>query len=127
MEVYDILIVDDDPEVAALYEAFMELMPYSFRVVTSGEKAVELLKTAKFTVFILDIDLGYNTMTGVDLSIKIKDMQKDAKVYALTGHAAIFDGFDPSIAGFDEVFSKPLGYKHLISLLKNVLGDRVTK
>jgi len=127
MDTYDILIVDDDPEVAALYEAFMELMPYSFKVVTSGEDALELLKSIKFTVFILDIDLGYNVMTGVDLSIKIKDMQQDAKVYALTGHAVIFDGFDPSIAGFDEVFSKPLGYKSLIILLKDILGDRINK
>ena len=116
-----ILVVDDEPEIAALYKAFLELLPYSFKVVTSGEKAIELLKSVKFTVFILDIDLGYNAMTGVDLSIKIKDMQKDAKVYALTGHADVFDGFDPSIAGFDDVFSKPFGYKNLIILHQNIL------
>jgi len=127
MEIYDILVVDDDSEVAILYEAFMELMPYSFKVASSADDALELLKHTKFTVFILDIDLGYNSMNGVDLSIKIKEIQSDAKVYALTGHAGIFDGFDPAIAGFDEVFSKPFGYKNLIILLKSILGDRTAK
>jgi DNA-binding NtrC family response regulator len=127
MDAYDILVVDDDPEAASLYEAFMTVMPYSFRVVNSAEKAIELLKSTKFTVFILDIDLGYKAMTGVDLSIKIKEVQKDAKVYALTGHTTLFDGFDPPIAGFDDVFNKPFGYKDLIALLKDILGDRINK
>ena len=127
MDAYDILVVDDDPEAASLYEAFMELMPYSFRVINSAEEALVLIKSTTFAVFIVDIDLGYKAMTGVDLSIKIKETQKDAKVYALTGHTIIFDGFDPSIAGFDEVFNKPFGYKDLIALLKDILGDRINK
>ena len=126
METCDIMVVEDDTAIAGLYATFLNLMPYSFEVVTSGEDAMELIKRIKFAVCILDINLGYKSMTGVDLAVEIKKINKDTKVYALTGNVFLFDGFDPAIAGFDDVFSKPLGYQDILVILDNLLGKSCT-
>lgn len=117
MEICDILIVDDEVAIAGLYEAFLKLTPYSFEIVNSGEDAVELIKRINFSMCVLDINLGSKSMTGIDTAIAIKERNTESKVYALTGNAFLFDGFDPTIAGFDGIFSKPMGYKDLLTIL----------
>ncbi len=121
METYDILVIDDDPDIIELYEAFMGMTDYSYRIVASSVEALELLKTMEFKVFIIDINLGVNSMTGVDLGIKIREKYEDALIYALTGHSTLFDNFDPAIAGFDDVYDKPFGYVKILKVLKTIL------
>lgn len=123
MEQKDILVVEDNEELRPILDTFYSLLPYTYEVVPSGEEAVKLINCTDFKVYVLDINLGYNKMHGVDLAILIRRRDKEAKIYALTGHLSLFDTIDPEVAGFNEVYYKPNDYKRLLQRIQTDLGD----
>jgi len=124
MEICDVLVVDDSKEITKLYEELLRRTPFSFEIVNSGEDAIEIIKRVKFLVYILDINLGNSEFTGVDLAIKIRKIDKKAKLFAVTGNAFVFDKFDPKIAGFNKVFKKPFWYNDIMNVLTKALENK---
>jgi len=123
MENIDILFVENEKSISDLYIALMRaITDVTFKIVSSGEEALELLKSTEFKIFILDINLGSGKLSGVDLSIEIRKQFCDAKIYVMTGHPYLFDSIDPSIAGIDKVFSKPKAVLHILDTIKNDLA-----
>lgn len=123
MEQFDILMVEDDEQIAELYKGIMEIMPYTCKVVTSGEEAIELLSLYRFKICVLDIRLE-GQLNGVELSIKIKSAYPETKLYAMTGFSRIFDNFDPNIAGFEDVLQKPKDFRKLFKIIEEELSDK---
>lgn len=123
METIDILVVEDDASVLSLYKALFKFSSYSVKFVSTGEEALDLIKTFNFRVCILDINLHSNALTGVDLSIILKDNKKAEKIFAMTGMPFIFNDFDPAIAGFDQIFSKPEGFSPMVDAVRSHLEE----
>jgi len=81
----DVLIIDDESQ---LVEAFkMQLTKEGMRVtgVFNARDALALLKKESFDVAVLDIKLP--DMDGVDLLLKLKQMEPTLEVIMLTGFA----------------------------------------
>lgn len=121
MEKKDLLVVEDSPDTAAVFEAFFTLLPYDCVLTNTAEEAVALIKTTTFKVFILDINLGKSRMHGVDLSLLLRKECPEAKIYAITGHMDLFSNIDPSVAGFDGVFYKSHDYSKILKQIKEDL------
>lgn len=118
----DILIVEDDTSVLAMYMAsFSAFTKYSFLTAASGEEVEALLKDYVFKLGIIDIKLP-GKMTGVDIGIMLKQHQPSMILYAMTGLAYIFTDFDPALAGFKKCFSKPSEFGLLLDSIKSELG-----
>jgi len=121
MENYNILFIDDDKNIISVYRDIMALSPYSYKIATTGEEALQLIETMSFDIFIVDINLRSKELSGVDLGVVFRKKFKDAKIYAMTGYSNIFDSIEPSVAGFDKVLSKGFGFTELVEQIKKDL------
>ena len=117
----DILFVDDNEQITELMDAFFTSLGYFFKVVTTSEEAIELVKHFNFKVIVLDINLGYTNLNGVELCLLFRKHNKTSKIYALTAYSELFHDIAPDVAGFDGAFFKPSGYKDLLFQLKKDL------
>jgi two-component system phosphate regulon response regulator PhoB len=79
-----ILLVDDDPLLAKLYETTLKAANYDVSTVSSGELALSEIDKKRPDLMLLDIMMP--KMSGVDVLKKIKENKKndDLKVVILT-------------------------------------------
>ncbi len=81
-----ILIVDDDP---AIVEMISEgLQEHKFKVLTASdpEDALQKSRTEKLGLALLDLDLGYQKMNGIELGLKLLEIYPDLIVVIMTGY-----------------------------------------
>lgn len=81
-----ILIVDDDP---AIVEMISEgLQEHNFKVITAAdpETALKKSKFEPLALALLDLDLGYQKMNGIELGIKLLESFPDLIVVIMTGY-----------------------------------------
>mgnify|MGYP001342099680 CR=1 FL=1 len=90
------------------YGSFREIAP---------KKA--LVKDAK--VAILDVNLGAQEPSGIEVYHWLKEISFCGKVYFLTGHAKFHPLVQEAIASGAETFEKPLSSEKLISIVHSSL------
>jgi CheY-like chemotaxis protein len=118
-----ILIVDDQPEVRELMEVTLRVKDFQVLQAKSGEEAVEIAKTEKPGVIIMDIMMP-GGMDGLKATRIIKNdpETKDCKIVMLTAKGQEADkqkGYD---AGADSYFAKPFSPLELIKKVGEILG-----
>jgi len=101
-----ILIVDDEAPIRTLLQTALSRAGYTVRAATGAEQALEIL--AQEQIPVMFIDLGLETMTGFELCETIREDSPDAVIYALSGHAGLFDRHDFEEAGFNGYDAKPI-------------------
>ncbi|QTA80801.1 Two component system response regulator/histidine kinase, PAS domain-containing [Desulfonema limicola] len=79
----NILIVDDDELVRALFANALSLKGYGFDTAASGKEALEKIKKSSFNLVLLDIDLP--DIKGTDLLVSIKQFYPDIIAIMITG------------------------------------------
>lgn len=116
-----ILIVEDNNSFSELLKAFIEYTDDSIEVtsVDSAERALALFEPKKYDLIISDIALL--AMNGLEMCLKIRELDKDVKMIAITGYNELLNGYDMTVAGFDACFSKPDGYKNLMIFVEKFL------
>ena len=107
-----ILLVDDELAVLKMMTKAFTRAGYEVETAESAEEAMELIKTYKYMVFFLDLNLpGTN---GIDLCRRIRKDNPLTILYAVTGFATTFEVFDCRQAGFEDYFTKPVELKKLL-------------
>lgn len=76
--------------------------------VESAEEALELFEPGKYDLIITDI--GLTKMNGLELCLKIREVDKNVKIIALSGYSDLINEGNFHLAGFDSWFDKPFGY-----------------
>jgi DNA-binding response OmpR family regulator len=122
-----ILIVDDEAPIRDMLVTAFDRAGYTTFATVTGEHALEILKQQAIPLMFLD--LGLPTMTGFELCERIRQDDRDAIIYALTGYGGIFGRQEFLEAGFDDYFSKPIGIKALYEAAENAFGqlDRLSE
>ena len=113
-----VLVVEDDPSSQEVLASLLEY--YSMEVIVSsdGEEALKNIKNAPFDLIILD--LGLPDMSGFELAVKIRDLQK---VYDYTlcpilmNSGQVDENDEHKKYGITEFYQKP----HLIENLEEIL------
>jgi CheY-like chemotaxis protein len=123
MESKKILVVDDEAIIRELFEHFLSKDGYSIYTAATVEEALEILGREAIPVMFIDLGLGLNEMNGFELCEKIRKENPSAIIYALTGHATLFDPEEFRKAGFDNWFAKPV----LIRSIRLALKDAFEK
>lgn len=91
MEKKRILVVDDEVNQGLLYEQELTDEGYQVDVANSGERALQMIKSKKYDLVILDI--GMPTMDGLETLGKMLSMDNKLPVILNTAYPSYKDNF----------------------------------
>lgn len=114
-----ILVVDDEKVVAEVLGKLMEVDGHKVTVTLEAEKALEIYQKEKFDIVFTDISMP--GMNGIDLTQKVLEIDKDAKIVAVTGHVGTQEIEKIMDNGAKSFLKKPFSKKDIDCKIKEVL------
>ncbi len=114
----DILIVDDEKDLAEGLAEVLEIEGHRPAVAFSGEEALDKIRDRTFDVIILDVKLP--GMNGVECFLRIRKENPDARVIMMTGYRIeqlLTQAVDNGAAA---VLHKPFAPEKLLELIQQV-------
>lgn len=127
MEIYRILVVDDEPDLCEGLKLNLEIEGYEADTAYSAEEALEM-DLAGYDLLLLDVMMG--AMSGFDMARKLKRNPQTANIPIIFCTAKNAD--DDMIAGLnigaDDYITKPYNVRNVLARIKSVLrrSDRGT-
>jgi len=121
---YDILIVDDDPQVHKLISKMLPMDQYSARSAYSASEALEGVATARPDLIILDIMMPKTSGMEVCNRLKADASTRDIKILILSAKDAQEDRIEGLAHGADDYIAKPFHMKHLIRKIEHMLARK---
>ena len=117
-----ILIVDDQIEVRELVEVTMRAGDYQILQAKSGEEAIEIVKSEKPDLIIMDVMMP-GGMDGLEATRILKNdpETKNCKIIMLTAKGQQTDRERGMEAGADDFFTKPFSPLELIKKVEEYL------
>jgi CheY-like chemotaxis protein len=116
------LVVDDTPVNVKLVTALLKANGFVVTVATSGEEALDLVKTTEFGLMLLDLRLpGIDGLT-VARTVRSRPRHSQPVIVAVTASAMKTDVAAALEAGCDAFVSKPINTRTLIPLLRDLLA-----
>jgi len=114
---HDILVVDDNASIRTLLEQFCIHNDLTCHSAANAKEAYYCFDTFVYKYILLDIKL--NGDNGVDVCVRMRKTEAEkkqtrSKIFAVTGLSTLVHRADLAIAGFDDIFEKPFGYKELL-------------
>lgn len=114
-----ILLVDDDPKVTAV-SSYLEKLGFKMLNATDGKKALEVLKSDRPNLVILDMEMP--GIDGLQILKILKAEYKDIKVFVFTAHGAEYRKKAEKI-GYDLFFDKSdYELNELLDAIRDVFG-----
>lgn len=104
-EYVKILVADDEAMMRNLILKILETQGYRVSVVSSGDEALEKLKTEKYDLLMTDVKMP--GMNGFDLLKQVKVEWPEMAVIIMTGYGDAYSVKEALLLGADEYLSKP--------------------
>lgn len=119
-----ILLVEDNKSNQAFMKVILKKMYLSYEIVNDGIEAVELYKTKKFDLILMDENMP--NLSGTEATKQIRNIENKTNrghvpIVALTANALIGDKAKFLSVGMDEYLTKPVNKKKLFNILKQFL------
>jgi signal transduction histidine kinase/DNA-binding response OmpR family regulator len=116
-----ILVVDDNEMNQTLLRHLLKGWKLSFDIVTNGIEALDNLKTHRYDLVLMDIQMpvmdGYTAAEEIRLKLKL-----DIPIIAMTAHAFAREREKCLSFGMNEYVAKPIDQRELYRLIKEILG-----
>ena len=119
----DILIVEDNSELASLLADFLRAEEYTVSIAENGEKALSLFEKYGARLVLLDINLPQMDGFAVCRKIRAKD---NTPVIILTARTEKDDKLNGIILGADDYIEKPYDIDILIAKIKGIFRRRLS-
>jgi DNA-binding NtrC family response regulator len=125
-----VLLVEDEPDQAAILEAVLRHEGLDVVVATSGEQALEIHQRTPADVLVTDLNLP--GMTGVDLMKRLAPIeaadapepkQPPPAVVVVTGGGTVNTAVEALKLGAADYLQKPLDPARLVSLIRELLAS----
>jgi DNA-binding NtrC family response regulator len=100
-----VLVVDDEEQFVEQLSERLQLRDYDVTSCTSGEEAVETIKSFNFDVVVLDVAMP--GMDGIETLREIKSIKPLTEVIMLTGHATVESAIEGMKLGAFDYLLKP--------------------
>ena len=113
-----LLIVDDDPDVAAVVERFARKLDFDVTYHKSGPDALAALSDLKPDVALVDLQMP--ELTGIDVLKAVRAADPECQVILMTGNATVETAIQAVKAGALDYLTKPLDFERLRKLLVDV-------
>ena len=120
-----ILIAEDDFPNFYLMKEFLSKTPLKIQYAENGAHAIELFKEGRADLILMDIKMP--VLDGIDACAKIKEINPNVPIIALTAYAYENDKKRFLDRGFDGYLSKPVDQEELIHTVEAVLSGNNTK
>jgi len=114
-----ILVVDDEPNIRLPLVRALELSGYSAAGAESGQRALEMLRAARYDVMVLDMRLP--GLDGIEVMRAARQIQADLIILILTGHATLQSAITAVKAGASDYLLKPIGTQGIIDAIRAAL------
>jgi CheY-like chemotaxis protein len=106
----DIMIVDDEPQVAEVLATSLQRQGHRTTVVHSGPEALDRIKAGAFDALFLDVSMP--GMNGLDVMAEVRRIRPQLAVVVITGHATADEIEDVRKMGAVDVIQKPSALTH---------------
>jgi DNA-binding response OmpR family regulator len=117
--VTDVLLAEDDEAIAAPLARALSREGYGCEVVTTGTAALELARSGKFELLVLD--LGLPEMDGLEVCRRIRAVKPSLAVLMLTARTDEVDFVVGLDAGADDYVGKPFRLAELLARVRALL------
>ena len=119
-----ILIVEDNEKNLKLVRDLLQLKGYQTMDAKSGEEGVEVARSAKPDLILMDIRLpGMDGITTLG-HLRADEACRHIPVIALTAQAMAHDREQIIAAGFDGYHTKPINIRELPETIRKTLDER---
>jgi DNA-binding response OmpR family regulator len=119
----NILLVEDDAEMARVLMRGLEEESYRVDLACDGAAALALSISESFDVVLLDVMLP--GVDGLEVARQLRTRQNDVGVLMLTARDALADVVKGLDAGADDYMTKPFSFEELLARIR-ALGRRST-
>jgi len=112
-----LLVVEDNHDVALMLSEVLQIYGYATRVAYDGVSALELAKSFRPDVALVDI--GLPSMDGYQLARRLRQLPelRATRLFAVTGYGQLADRVRSAQAGFDRHLVKPVDLEELRRLI----------
>ena len=118
-----ILVEEDDLDLQKMYTEILESDEYQIETASNGEEGVIKFKEINPALIIMDSDMPI--LNGYDASLKIKQIDKNAKIILITGYSKVAEGMQEKGGDeFVEIITKPIGMDFLLETVKNIVSKK---
>ncbi len=111
-----ILVVDDSPQISKALSDLLGASGYVVRAAPSGERALQILDSAKFDLIITDLKM--TGMTGIDLAKKVQEKVPGLPVIILTGFGDMDSVISALRLGVADYLKKPFSIDEVLSVVE---------
>lgn len=121
-----VLVVDDDPAIAAMASRALRLEGYETVVAADGEAALDTVRRALPAAVVLD--LGLPDIDGLDVCTRLRSIGNDVPILMLTARSEVADRVVGLQSGADDYLVKPFAIEELLARVEALLrrrGDEV--
>lgn len=115
-----ILVVDDEPEVAAVVRDVLATAGHTVDTALSGSDALQMLETSPYDLVFTD--LGMPDMSGWEVAEKINEAQPGLPVALVTGWGSALDESEAKKRGVAAVVHKPFEMDELVRVAHQMLA-----
>ncbi|RKE04680.1 response regulator transcription factor [Marinifilum flexuosum] len=120
----NILLVEDDPNLGEVLNAFLEMEGFTVSLARDGEEGYEKFSKSKYNICLLDVMLP--KLDGFSLGKMIRKIDKDIPIIFLTAKSLKEDklkGFD---LGGDDYITKPFDEDELVRRINAILKRTIS-
>jgi DNA-binding NtrC family response regulator len=114
-----ILVIDDDPAVRDILEAFLTSKGFEVTLAPDGESGVALLKERRFDGYLVDLVLP--GMGGLEVLKEIAPLHPHLPAIVITGHGAIETAVEAIKLGAFDYITKPFVLEELLLVVQRAL------
>ena len=118
----NILIVDDEPQVAEVLARSLAREGHSAKIAHSGEEALQVLGNSEPDALFLDVSMP--GMNGLDVLNQVKRLRPSLPVVVITGHATEDELEAVRKLGAVDVIAKPAPLSHYQQALRRLDSPR---
>ncbi len=119
-----VLVIEDQEDLAALYESALGGEGYKVLKAYTGEEGVALFEDDGADAVVLDMTLP--EMNGVQTLQAIRKLNANVPVVVVTGETADETRRQCERLGVQQYLSKPADYRHILDALRRALSDPKT-
>ena len=122
---YRILIVDDEEHILQALETFFSLRGYDITTCSDPLDALERVRSERFHVALLDINMPQ--MTGIELLKQIKETRPTIQIIMMTAYTTIEKAIECVEHGASDYMLKPFHDLEELAEIVKASGDRVKR
>ncbi|CAN5828829.1 response regulator [soil metagenome] len=123
LSTHSIIVVDDEPELATLFKAFLKNEGYNAVSFTDPVLALEYFKETAAKHSLIITDLRMPGISGIELAKSIREMNIKIKIFLMTAFEILDleDREDFKNTRIDRLIKKPISFSDLREMVNDAL------